>query len=250
MKNPPLHFNMPAAHVPTAENASENTQVAEPPNRGHPEQPRALPGAEELGERLCLCGVGVRKKSRETENTGCISGGLVLSGSPKDVRLYLYKALKPSPAAAIQLWEGKGTGRAGRASRRPQAGGAPVDFEHRQRSGERERKRTPPFPPGSAPFTQKERPPPPLPSAFHPGRGARAESATAKSHRVRVAQNLALQEALPLPRPQIQGRSIALPASVAPGQGAADSPRTALPSSSSRPRLLGPPPPALQPQSF
>lgn len=103
-------------------------------------------------------GWGAGGKS-ESSLAFCISGLSELPGSPGDSGLYLQTLCSHH----LQLHSGeqakkrKGTGgdRAGRAALREPTKpvGRKWTFEQRQRKGERERKRTPPSPPGSAPFS-------------------------------------------------------------------------------------------------
>lgn len=162
------------------------------------------------------------------------------------------KSLKPPPAACPVVGRvGKGVGRARRTSL--EAPPKPVErtwtLNSDKEMGKEKERGLRLSPAGCTPFTKKKRPLPPLPSAFHPGCGAQAETAPSKSRRLRVVHRvLHPRRRGPCPARTLRAGASPSHSPSLRGRGAADSPRTALPSSSSSPRLLGPPPPAFQRQ--
>ena len=83
--------------------------------------------------------------------------------SPGDLGLYTYKPSAATTCSYTAVSRRRGgkeqavTEREKPLSESPQAHGTKMDFEQRQRKGERERKRTPPSPPGSSPISKKKK---------------------------------------------------------------------------------------------
>lgn len=216
----------------------------------HAEGPSKLPGRVGRGGQKARVSGRIKRKSRESESTASHVWGVRAS---RISRTFVYNYKISQATTCSYTVRGRRGGerekevgeREERRPRRPQARGAKVDFEHRQRNGERERKRTPPCPGRPAPFKKKERPPPPLPPPSTRGCRVPTETAPSKSGCPR-----AWSEPCTPGANSGQGH---LPPFLPPSLRAAGHPLLqahALPSSSPRPRLRGPPPPAFQPESI